>query len=400
MKALMLVCDGMADRPVKELGGRTPLEVAKTPNMDRLAKNGICGIVDPIAPGVRPGSDTSHLVILGYDPYEVYTGRGPFEAAGVGLELREGDIAFRCNFATVDESLIVEDRRAGRISEGTDKLAKAINKIRIPSIELIFKESVAHRGVLVLRGEGLSHRISDSDPHAVGVKVRKFEALDNSPEASYTAEILNHFSEEVYKVLKSHRVNLEREEKGKLPANMLLVRGCGRVPRLKTFEEKYRISGACMATTGIIKGIAKFLGMRILEAEKDYVKRARMALQALDDVDFLLINVKEPDEAAHDHDFRKKISIIEDIDKMVGEFLEFSAKNYMLLLSDHTTPTSVGDHTGDAVPLVICGPEVRTDEVQEFTERTVVRGGLSRIMGRDLMPILLDLMNKSEKFGA
>lgn len=387
MKALMLICNGIADRPLKELRGKTPLEVARHENMDKLARGGVSGIVDPIAPGVRAGSDTSHLAILGYNPYEVYTGRGPFEAAGLGLELKQDDIAFRCNFATVDENLVVKDRRAGRITN-TEKLASVINEIKIPKVRAIFK-SVGYRGALVLRGEGLSHRISDSDPHLVGEKVHPIRPLDNSKEAKYTSELVNTFSKKVYETLK-----------GESPANMLLLRGCGRTPKLEPFEKKYGISGACMATTAIIKGIAKLAGMNVLQVEADYIARGEQALKELGNVDFLLLNIKEADEAAHDHDFRKKIELIEKIDEMVRQFLEFSRENYLLLLSDHTTPVSVGDHTGDAVPVTICGPEIRTDDVKEFNERAVTKGGLGRIRGQDLMPILLDLMNKSEKFGA
>lgn len=390
MKALMLVCDGIADRPVRELKGKTPLEVARKQNMDALASRGITGILDPIAPGIRVGSDTTHLALLGYNPYEVYTGRGPFEAAGVGLKLRQGDIAFRCNFATVDENLVVLDRRAGRISKGTDKLARAINKIKIPGAEIIFKESVAHRGVLILRGKKLSHKVSDSDPHVAGEKVRKVKALDESPEARRTASILNAFSEDVHKVL--------REQNGN--ANMLLLRGCGAAPKLKSFREKYGISGACMATTGIIKGIARLAGMDVVEAKQDYSARIKQGLKILKNYDFLLINIKEPDEASHDHDARRKVQLIEEIDRALKPLLQFSKENYVLLLSDHTTSLSYGDHTGDSVPVVLCGPEVRADDVKKFDERSTAKGGLCRIRGQDLMPLLLDLMNRSEKFGA
>lgn len=389
MKAIMLVCDGIADRPLKELGSKTPLEVAKKSNMDALARSGICGILDPIAPGIRVGSDTTHLAILGYNPSEVYTGRGPFEAAGVGLRLRQGDIAFRCNFATVDENLVVLDRRAGRISRGTHKLASAINKIKIPGVEIIFKESVAHRGVLVLRGKKLSHKVSDSDPHVTGERVKKVKALDNSAEARNTASIVNAFSEKVHKVLREHE-----------PANMLLLRGCGASPRLKSFKERYGISGACMATTGIIKGIARLAGMEVIEAKQDYRTRIKQGLSVLDRHDFLLINIKEPDEASHDHDVKTKIQLIEEIDAALKPLLKFSKENYLLLLSDHTTSLSYGDHTGDSVPVVFCGPEVRADDVTKFDERSAAKGGTGRIRGQDLMPLLLDLMNKSEKFGA
>ena len=172
--------DGMGDRPIKELGNKTPLEAANTPNMDKMAAEGITGIMDSIAPGIIPGSDTAHLSILGYDPYVVYTGRGPFEANGVGVEVLPGDIAFRCNFSTADEDLIVTDRRAGRIKEGTKEIVDELNKMVLedyPDIKIIFKESTGHRAVLVLRGEGLSDKVSDADPKVEGNKPKEVKAL-------------------------------------------------------------------------------------------------------------------------------------------------------------------------------------------------------------------------------
>ncbi len=398
MKALLLVLDGVGDRPVKELGYRTPLEVANTPNLDRIAELGINGILDPISPGIRAGSDTAHLALLGYDPYEVYTGRGPFEAAGIGLKLEKNDIALRCNFATIDENGIIIDRRAGRISEGTEKLAQALNKIELPRVEIIFKESVAHRAVLVLRSknEKLSYKVSDSDPHEVGKPILKVKPLENSPEAEVTAKLLNEFTEKAIEVLKEHEVNKKREKEGKLPANAILMRGAGVTPNLKPFE----LNSACIATTGIIKGICRLAGMDIIEAKEEYKARFKQALEILEKKEFLLMNIKEPDEAGHDGNFRKKIEIIERIDESLGEILEFVKDNYIIILGDHSTPVSVRDHSGDSVPVVICGPEVRRDDVNEFNERSCAKGGLNRIKGRDIMPILLDLLNKSEKFGA
>ncbi len=386
MKAAIIVCDGIADRPINELDKKTPLEAANTPNMDKLAARGINGIADPIAPGIRAGSDTSHLAILGYDPFKVYTGRGPFEAAGMGIRLEEGDIAFRCNFATIDGS-VVKDRRASRIKD-TEELAKLVGGISIPGVEVIF-ESLDYRGALVFRGEGLSGNVSDSDPHVSGEPMKDVIPLDDTREAKYTADIANDFLAKTQKALENNA-----------PANMLLLRGCGIVPKMEAFREKYGLDGACIATTAIIKGIAGIVGMEILEAEKDYKDRCKQGLKALEKRDFLLMNIKEADEAGHDHDHAKKIEIIERIDSALGQFLDFTDENYLVLLSDHTTPVSFGDHTGDPVPVIIAGPEVRTDDVMRFDERSAAKGGLCRIKSQDILPILLDLMNKTEKFGA
>ena len=221
MKSLIMIIDGMADRPIPELGNKTPLEVAETPNMDKLAENGINGIMDPIKPGIRVGSDTAHLSILGYDPYKVYTGRGPFEAAGVGVEVKPGDIAFRCNFATQDENGIITDRRAGRIREKTEKIAETINSMKIEGFEdtkIIFKESTGHRAVLVLRGENLSDKISDADPKREGKPPKKVKPLEDTPAAKKTAKLLNKLVEKSHQILKNHPVNLERIKKSENPS--------------------------------------------------------------------------------------------------------------------------------------------------------------------------------------
>jgi 2,3-bisphosphoglycerate-independent phosphoglycerate mutase len=270
VKGIIMIIDGMADRPVKDLGYKTPLEAASTPNMNKLAEIGINGIMDPISPGIRAGSDTSHISILGYNPYEVYTGRGPFEAAGIGLDVIAGDIAFRCNFSTQDENGIIIDRRAGRIREGTEEIAESINSLKLEGfedVEIIFKESTGHRAVLVLRGIGLSDKVSDADPKHDGKPPKKVVPLDDSPEAAKTAKILNKFVETSYDVLKDHPVNVERIKEGKNSANVILPRGVGAVPHIPPFEEKYGVKAACIAETGLIKGIGKLTGMDLIEVE-------------------------------------------------------------------------------------------------------------------------------------
>jgi len=400
--------DGMADRPIKELGYKTPLETAKTPNMDKMAKMGICGLMDPIKPGIRAGSDTSHISILGYDPYTVYTGRGPFEAAGVGVDVLPGDIAFRCNFSTADENGIITDRRAGRIREGTDKIAESINSMELEEgVEVIFKESTGHRAVLVLRGEGLSDKISDADPKHEGKVPKEVIPLEETAEARKTAELLNRFIQESYKMLKDHPVNLKRIEEGENPANIIIPRGAGAVPHVQPFGEKYGLKPVCIAETGLIKGIGKIAGMDIVDIDGatggidtnlENIQNGILET-ASKDYDFLLINVDGADEAGHDGQMEEKVKFIEKADSIVGEIMKLEDV-YFILTADHSTPISVMDHTGDPVPLVIKGPEVRVDDVEEFNERSVTRGGLCRIRGNNIMDILMDLMNRSTKFGA
>ncbi|WP_455645188.1 2,3-bisphosphoglycerate-independent phosphoglycerate mutase [Methanosphaera sp.] len=409
MKGIIFVIDGMGDRPMKELGDKTPLESARTPSMDKMVKEGITGIMDTIRPGVRPGSDTAHLTLLGYDPYEVYTGRGPFEAAGVNVDVKPGDIAFRCNFATADDDLVVTDRRAGRINSGTDKIAETINQMKIDdNIEIIFKESDAHRGVLVLRGEGLSDKISDADPKHEGNKPKIVKALDDSEEAKYTADVVNQFVNKSYEMLKDHPVNIERINEGKNPANIVLPRGVGAVPHVEPFEEKYNLKGACVAETGLIKGIAKIAGMDIIDipgatggidTDIDSVHKYIVDTIKSDKYDFILVNVDGADEAGHDGDIFGKRDFIEKVDNIMKDLSEMD-DIVLFVTADHSTPVSVMDHTGDPVPVFMKAPGLRVDDITEYGERQAAKGGLCRIRGSDVMYIIRDLMNVVTKFGA
>ena len=207
-KILIIVMDGLGDRACEELRGLTPLQYIRTPNLDWFVDHGSAGLCDPIAPGIRAGSDTAHLAILGYDPYRVYTGRGPFEAIGVGMDVQPGDVALRCNFATVDDDLEILDRRAGRIrAPETTELVEALDGIEIDGIECYVKESTEHRAVLLLRGDGLSADITDADPGA-GTHLMLVEG--KSEEGEFTADIVNRFMEECYNRLKNHPTNRKR----------------------------------------------------------------------------------------------------------------------------------------------------------------------------------------------
>lgn len=412
MKGIVLVMDGMGDRPLKEFNNQTPLQAANTPNMDEMAKNGITGIMDSIAPGIIPGSDTAHLSILGYNPYEVYTGRGPFEAAGVGVDVIPGDIAFRCNFSTADENGIVTDRRAGRIREGTHEIVEVLNTMVLedyPDVKIIFKESTGHRAVLVLRGEGLSDKVSDADPKVEGNKPKEVLALDDSKEAKKTADILNKLVVKSYEMIKDHPVNLERIKNSEPPANIIIPRGAGEVPVVESLNDKYGVNSACIAETGLIMGIGRFAGMDIIEME-DVTGGVDTNLENIRDTildqvknseyDFFLINIDGADEAGHDGQAIEKRDFIEKVDRVVMSELKKLEDVYIFLTADHSTPISVLNHSGDPVPVIITGPEVRVDDVCEYSEVTVAKGGLSRIRGSDVMNIMMDLMNYAHKFGA
>jgi len=412
MKGIILIMDGLGDRPLKELDNKTPLQVANTPNMDKMAEKGINGIMDSIKPGIIPGSDTAHISILGYDPYEVYTGRGPFEASGVGFSVMPGDIAFRCNFSTSDENKIITDRRAGRIREGAKEIVESLNKMIIEGyedIKIIFKESTGHRAVLILRGEGLSDKVSDADPKKEGKSPKKVIATDGSKEAEKTADILNKLVEKSYEMIKDHPVNIKRIKNNEHPANIIIPRGAGAVPEVESLNDKYNIKSMCIAETGLIFGIAKFAGMDIVEVEGatggvdtnlDNIIDAIIENVNKNDHNFFLINIDGADEAGHDGNLQGKVNFIEKVDNTIINRLLDLKDCYIILTADHSTPISKMDHTADPVPMIIYGPGVRVDHVNQFNEIEAYKGGLCRIKGSDVMDILMDLMNNSKKFGA
>lgn len=415
MKGIIMVIDGLGDRPLKELGNLTPLQAAKTPNMDEMAKNGINGIMDSVKPGIIPGSDTAHISILGYDPYVVYTGRGPFEASGVGLDVIPGDIAFRCNFSTADENKIITDRRAGRIRDGTKEIISSLNEMIIEGyedVEIIFKESTGHRAVLVLRDNGnvgLSDAVSDADPKKEGKSPKEVVALDETVQTKRTADLLNKIVDKSYEMIKNHPVNKQRESEGEAPANIIIPRGAGAVPEVEPLNDKYNVKSVCIAETGLIMGIGRFAGMDIIEVpgatggvdtNLDNIANAIVENVENDNYNFFLINVDGADEAGHDGNAKEKLDFIERLDEIVISKLLNLKDCYIILTADHSTPISAMDHTADPVPMIIRGPEVRVDDVNKFSELEAYKGGLCRIRGSDVMDILMDLMNNSTKFGA
>ncbi|HEY3378819.1 MAG TPA: 2,3-bisphosphoglycerate-independent phosphoglycerate mutase [Armatimonadota bacterium] len=403
---IIIVGDGMGDWPVPELDGYTPIEAARTPNLDRMAREGESGLMDPIAAGVRAGSDTAHLAILGFDPYQYYTGRGPFEASGIGMDAQPGDICFRVNFATVDEQMRISDRRAGRITTGTDQLAATLNGLMHDGCTFLFKESVAHRAALIIRGPGLGPHVTDADPHVEGVTPHVATGADAASQK--TADLVNWFVQQSHEQLKDHPVNQARKAEGLHPANIALPRGAGGAPDLPSFERHYGFTGALVVEVGLVKGIGKYLHMTVVDVpaakgdlSTDELALAQAVVEALAQHPFVLCNLKSPDVAGHDFNPQQKIQAVEKLDKLVGYVLEhLGADTYMVVTADHSTPVAVGDHTGEPVPIVLWGPHVRSDLVEGYGERPSAKGTLGRITGKDIMKILTSYALRQEKFGA
>ena len=413
MKAILVIADGMADRPLRKLDWKTPLEAAHKPSLNQIAKTGVSGIMDPISPGLPPGSDTATLALLGYNALKVYSGRGAFEAIGSGVNVLPDDVAFRCNFATVNDNFVVLDRRAGRISnEDASKLAESLQKIKLmkhSNAVFLFKNTIQHRAALVIRGPKLSTAVSDSDPEKVGEKISEIKPLDESPEARLTAEILNELIQKFHEVLKQHPVNKERIKRGLPPANIILCRGAGTIPNIKPLSQIYGISATCIGAAPLIRGVCKAAGMNLIDVkgatgtpQTDLMAKAKAIVQALETNDFVLLHVKATDVASHEGNIKQKIELIEKIDSMLSYVLsniDLDA-TYLAVTADHTTSSITKNHEGDPVPIAITGPYVRSDDVEEYDERACAKGGLNRIRGVDLMPILMNLIGKTKKFGA
>ena len=407
-KILFLVLDGISDRPCAELAGKTPLQAAKKPNLDAFAKEGICGIMDTIAPGVRPGSDTAHLALLGYDPHTCYTGRGPLECEGTGIKMEPGMIGFRCNYATLSKEGNVTDRRAGRIHD-TATLSAAIQDgvdLSEFGVEFTFRSGAGHRAALALKGKYLGHGVSSNDPKREGVPPLAIKALEQTKKDKKTAAVCNEFVRQATLILADHPVNKEREMRGLGPANVVLMRGAGEMGDFEPFSKRYGISGSVICAANLIAGIGAAVGLRRVHVDgitgsqdSNLAGKIAAAQEELRGQDFVLVNIKGADESGHDGLARQKTAFIEKIDAAIAP-LHTIRDTIIVICADHSTPCTVKDHSADPVPVVIWGDGVRTDNIPRFDEISCAQGGLNRIPGLSLLPITLDLINRSRKYGA
>ncbi len=395
-KAILLIIDGLGDLPTP----KTPLQAAKIPNLHKAAKNGITGMLSSVKRFVVPGSDTSHLNILGYDPEIFYPGRGPLEALGLGIDLQEGDVAFRANFATMKNGKIV-DRRAGRIdTETATKLASRLS-LRIDHVEAIFRNSVEHRGVLVLRGPGLSHFVTGTDIHASSGALEPCSAITS--EGDKTADIVNKYTQVIQGILAAAPENQGRS----LPANTLLLRGAGTFKRVPSFYDRFGLKAACVAGGALYRGVARYLGMDVFivpgatgTKTTNLKGKADAAVKAIKgDYDMVFLHVKACDNAGHDGDFIGKKAFLERIDKEMIPILVKSGA-CLIVTGDHSTPCARKAHSGHEVPLLVSCDQERRDEVGRFDELACMHGGLGHLNGQDIVPLILNLIAKAEKYGS
>ncbi len=408
-KVILIILDGLGDRPNPALKWLTPLQSAEIPNMDLMAAKGILGMQYPIAPGVPPGSDTGHLSLFGYDVSLEYPGRGIFEAMGEGISIEEG-VAFRANFATVEErkgKLIVVDRRAGRISgEDAEKLAQEISEMELlgGDVKATFRHTLEHRGFLLLEGSQLSSDVTDVDPHEIGYPV--LEPMPMSDGAKKTAKALKEFLVRAYLSLKDHEVNRKRVREGKLPANFILPRGAASPSKLEQFSSRWGFSPAAVAAGPMYKGIARALGFDVFQPEgatglpdSNFSSKIRKALDLLSEYDFIYVHVKGTDVASHKKDPALKVKVLEKVDIALEPLTDPPEDLLVIITGDHATPCILGKHSGDPVPIMFFGKELPRDDSVNFQELDSYTGGLGWFVGKDLMNLILNYSDRALEYG-
>jgi 2,3-bisphosphoglycerate-independent phosphoglycerate mutase len=385
-KIVLLVMDGLGGLPSSE-GGLTELEKASTPNMDALAERGICGL-HTLGPGIIPGSGAAHLGLFGYDPFGYQVGRGVLAALGIDFDIKDGDLAVRGNFCTLKKDGLVSDRRAGRIS--TDKcqeLCDLLMEIELPEIEIFLEPIKDYRFLLVLRGDGLSAKVTDTDPQEVEQKPLKPQAMVDV--AQKTAKLVERFVDRAGEILKDHH-----------PANMVLLRGFSMKSDWPTLQTVYGLNPAVIAGYPMYRGVAKLVGMKVLETGSELEEEFQTLEKHWQEYDFFFLHFKPIDSAGEDGDFNRKVKLIEQVDGYIPRLLDLNP-DVVILTGDHSTPSVMKEHGWQPVPLVLWSRYCRPDDVKIFGERACILGGLGpRLPAVHILPLALANARRLSKFGA
>jgi 2,3-bisphosphoglycerate-independent phosphoglycerate mutase len=385
-KIVLLSLDGLGGLPRPETG-RSELETARLPNLDALAGAAACGLLRHVAPGITPGSGPGHLGLFGYDPLAYQVGRGVLEALGIEFDLRAGDVAARGNFCTVDAGGRITDRRAGRIpTEVCIRLTERLRSIRLPGVEVLVEPVQEHRFVLVLRGGGLSGRLSETDPQALGTPPLPVRALE--PAAARTAELVNAFVDEA-----------RRRLADAAPANMVLLRGFDKLPELPRFPEVYGLRAAAIAAYPMYRGLAKLVGMDVLKTGRTYADEIATLREHWQAYDFFFVHYKDTDKAGEDGKFDAKVDALERFDAFVPSVRELGP-DVLVVTGDHATPSVLAGHGWQPVPVLLWSRYCGADPVAAFSERACAAGTLGTLPAHHLMPLVLANALRLTKFGA
>jgi 2,3-bisphosphoglycerate-independent phosphoglycerate mutase len=385
-KIVLVVLDGLGGL---RIGGKTELEAAHIPHLDDLATRSICGVADPVSPGITPGSGPGHLGMFGYDPLRYEIGRGVLEALGIGIELSKSDVVARGNFATMDQKGIIIDRRAGRIPTEKNKELCALLQKEITEIEGVrveIRHGKEHRFVLRFMGEGLDGRLEDTDPQREGNPPKPPTPL--APEAERTAGIVQGFLEKANRALQGHH-----------PANTVLLRGISQIPSIPGMADLFKLTPACIATYPMYKGLARLVGMEILETGDAIADEFKTLKENYKRFDYFFLHVKKTDSYGEDGNFEKKVEVIEELDRHIPVLLELDP-DVISVTGDHSTPALLKGHSWHPNPFMLCSKYERVDDVEQFTEAACTKGGLGRFLAVHEMPLMLAAALKLEKFGA
>ena len=385
-KIVLLVMDGVGGLPMTP-GGKTELETARTPNLDKLATEGICGQSIPIAPGITPGSGPAHLSLFGYDPIRYVIGRGVLEAVGIGFELGPDDLAARGNFCSIDANGLITDRRAGRIAtEQSSKLCEVLQTIQIPGVETFVRPVKEHRFVVVFRNKDLTDGIADTDPQQVGLA--PLPAVAERPEAQATADVINTWLARAREVLAAHH-----------PANMVTLRGVAKTPDLPLMGDVFKLKCGAIATYPMYRGVAKLVGMDLLPTGDDIASEFETLKAHFEDYDFFYLHVKKTDSYGEDGNFDNKVHIIEETDALIPELLALKP-DVIAVTGDHSSPARLKAHSWHPVPTLIWSQYCRPDATTAFSETECTRGGLGLFHATDILPLLMANAMRLAKYGA
>jgi 2,3-bisphosphoglycerate-independent phosphoglycerate mutase len=385
-KIVMLVADGLGGLPLAP-GGLTELETANRPNLDALARDGVTGLSIPVLPGITPGSGPGHLGLFGYDPLEFRIGRGVLEALGINFHLEKRDVAARGNFCTLAADGTIRDRRAGRPSDARNvEICQKLKTVKVPGVEALVEPVSEHRFVVVFRGEGLGANVEDTDPQQVGVKPLPAKGHDDA--SNKTAAFADKFVAEAGKAL--------RDEPD---ANGVTLRGFASYPKIETMQDVYGLKCACLAVYPMYKGLARLVGMDVLDAGHDLPQLVETLAKVWAKYDFFFIHFKYTDKTGEDGDFNAKVKRCEELDKVIPDVTKLKP-DVLIVTGDHSTPSRMKSHSWHPVPTLLWGQNVRTDEAKEFSERACLRGGLGQIEAKYLMTLAMAHAGRLGKYGA